>query len=115
MIETGYIEFSTKLKYLKSKTGTTQKQLAKVLSVCSSAISAYESGKHLPGIEALVIISKYFNVSIDYLIGLSDNPYLPHDKTGKPYVLTLTEGATKEQKKLIQRFAIDLIEKGKSI
>jgi transcriptional regulator with XRE-family HTH domain len=111
IIENSFSEFPDKLKLLRLKTKTSQKQLADTLAVCHSAISAYESGKHMPYIDALINISKYFNTSIDYLIGLSSNPNLPHDKSGKPYVLSLREGISIEKVKMIQRFAIDLVER----
>ena len=109
--DSDFSEFPEKLKLLRLKTKTSQKQLAEALALCHSAISAYESGKHMPYIDALINISKYFNTSIDYLIGLSDNPRLPHGKTGKPYILSLSEGATRVKIKAIQRFAIDLVER----
>ncbi len=38
------------------------------LSISREALSYYENGKRSPKIETLVILSNYFNVSIDYLI-----------------------------------------------
>jgi len=38
------------------------------LSISREALSYYENGKRSPDIEMLVALSKYFNVSIDYLI-----------------------------------------------
>jgi|GEM_PF-471667 len=106
--EKDFSEFPNKLKLLRLKTKTSQKQLADILTVCHSAISAYESGKHMPYIDALINISKHFNISIDYLIGLSDDPNLPHNKIIKPYILCFTDCIKREQIKAIQRFAIDL-------
>jgi len=40
--------------------------------VCYAAISRWESKKRIPNIEALIVIAKYFNVSADYLLGLTD-------------------------------------------
>ena len=53
----------------------TQEQLVKDLedkfdyTITKSAISQYENDKRLPEINFLFIISKYFDVSIDYLLG----------------------------------------------
>ena len=72
------------------------------------AISLYESGKNTTRVDSLVLLAEFFNVSLDYLIDLSDNPYPLHDKNDKPYVLQLSRKLTKEQVKLLQRFAIDI-------
>ena len=34
----------------------------------------YETGRREPDIETLKILAEYFNVSVDYLLGNSDNP-----------------------------------------
>ena len=48
-------------KYIKLK-------LAMDLSISREALSYYETGKRSPDITMLVILSEYFNVSIDFLI-----------------------------------------------
>lgn len=45
-----------------------QQKVAMDLSISREAISYYENGKRNPDIETLCKLSKYFNVSIDYLI-----------------------------------------------
>ena len=45
-----------------------QQKVAMDLSISREAISYYENGKRNPDIETLCKMSKYFNVSIDYLI-----------------------------------------------
>ena len=42
------------------------------LNVSQKMISAYESGVHQPSIDTLIQMSKIFNVSVDYIIGISD-------------------------------------------
>ena len=48
----------------------TQAQLAQKLGLTKSVISAYETGLRLPSYDVLIHISKIFNVSTDYLLGL---------------------------------------------
>lgn len=67
------MEFSRRLKYLRIKNNKSQKELAKLLSVGVSTISNYETGRNEPSYEKLIILAKYFNVSIDYLLGYSEN------------------------------------------
>ena len=59
---------SDKLYSLRKKSGLSQEQLAEQLNVSRQAISKWESGHSTPESEKLLIISEYFNVSIDYLM-----------------------------------------------
>lgn len=63
--------FALRLKNLMDDT-TTQQQLADVLNITRQTVSLYLNGSSLPPIEKLVEIANYFNVSTDYLLGLSD-------------------------------------------
>ena len=49
-----------------------QKELAKVLGVKDNIISYYCSGARKPNLDQIIEIAKYFNVSADYLLGLSN-------------------------------------------
>lgn len=71
------MDFSKRLKMLRNEKKLKQKQLADYLSYGHTAISNYESGRNEPSIADLKKIAKYFNVSLDYLMGVIDirNPY----------------------------------------
>ena len=56
------------LREIRKKKGYSQLKVAMDLSISREALSYYESGKRSPDINMLVRLSKYFNVSIDYLI-----------------------------------------------
>lgn len=64
--------FSRRLKILRIEKKMKQEDLAKELGVVQSAIGGYEAGKNLPRPDVLVKISKLFNVSLDFLLGLED-------------------------------------------
>ena len=66
--------FSKRLKELRLNNGLTQKELAKAIEVGRTTISEYESGKIVPKQEGLLRIANHFNVSVDYLTGVSDDP-----------------------------------------
>lgn len=51
-----------------------QKDLASALGVTDNTISYYVSGKRMPNTEQIIKISKFLNVSSDYLLGLADEP-----------------------------------------
>ena len=84
------MKFAEKLKTLRKERGLTQKEFAKQVKIGRSAISMYELGERLPSYAVLKELAKFFNVSIDFLIG--DNP----DLAGAPPVSeapTPAEGA----------------------
>ena len=61
--------FGDRLRKLRREADVTQKQLAKILEVTSSAVGKYERfSDAYPSIEGLIKIADYFQVSIDYLL-----------------------------------------------
>ena len=68
------MKFNERLKQLRLANGLTQKELAKSIEVGRTTISEYESGKIVPKQEGLLKLANYFNVSVDYLTGVSDEP-----------------------------------------
>ncbi len=61
-----------RLKEVRTEKNISQSQLAKDTGLSQSAISFWESGDRLPSIQAVIILAKYYNVSADYLLGLTD-------------------------------------------
>ena len=66
--------FPKRLKELRLVNGETQKDLANAIEVGRTTISEYESGKIVPKQEGLLRIANHFNVSVDYLTGVSNEP-----------------------------------------
>ena len=64
--------FKTRLKELRTEKGLTLIQLSKATNLSKSAISAWEVGSRTPNAEAIITLAKYFNVSTDYLLGVTD-------------------------------------------
>ena len=56
------------LKEIRKKKNLNQQKVALDLNISREALSHYENGKREPSLNMLVIMSKYFNVSVDYLI-----------------------------------------------
>lgn len=63
-----------RLKELRRSRGITQLKLAMDLSMNQNNISRYENGKLQADYATLIKIADYFGVSIDYLLGRTDNP-----------------------------------------
>ncbi len=72
-------QLSERMKLLRSRKGLLQKELAAALNCSISAISGYENGRCEPSLDSLVEIAHFYNVSADYLLGLTDLPN-PVDK-----------------------------------
>lgn len=66
--------FSDRLKSLRRENNILQKDLAMLLKVTPRAIRNYENGSHEPCYDSLIKLADYFNVSLDYLLGRTDNP-----------------------------------------
>ena len=56
------------LREIRKKKGYSQLKVAMDLSISREALSFYENGKRSPDIQMLILLSEYFDVSIDYLI-----------------------------------------------
>ena len=68
-----------RLAYLRRRENISQKDLGKQLNISHYTISSYEKGRSEPNDEIKIRIARYFNVSLDYLMGLIDQPY-PFDR-----------------------------------
>jgi transcriptional regulator with XRE-family HTH domain len=62
-----------RLKELRSLNDISQAELAKCLGVTTSTVGLYETDSRNPSFEVLTKMSKYFNVTTDYILGLTDN------------------------------------------
>ena len=65
-----------RLKEIRKTKGVSQLKMAMDLNTNQNTISRYETGEREPGINELIKIADYFNVSIDYLLERTDNPKL---------------------------------------
>lgn len=66
--------FGERLKDLRVKRNLTQDEFGLIFEppLAQSTIGTYERGVRQPSLENLVVISKYFNVTTDYLLGITD-------------------------------------------
>lgn len=71
------LQFAKRLKILRKELDMTQVELAKKLGYGYTAIANYEAGRNEPSLRDLVSICKIFDISADYLLGISDirKPY----------------------------------------
>ena len=65
--------FSERLRILRNEQGYKQEYLAEKLNISNTVMSRLENESTVPKFDVLIRLSDIFNVSIDYLIGISDN------------------------------------------
>ncbi len=63
-----------RLKELRKKKKITQLKLALDLNMNQNSVSRYENGEREADYASLIAFADYFDVSIDYLLGRTDNP-----------------------------------------
>lgn len=67
--------FAERLKALREDNDEKQSDIARLLNVSGSMVSFYENGVHFPRDEKMLLkIAEHYNVSMDYLFGLTDIP-----------------------------------------
>lgn len=67
--------FSNRLRMLRKSRKVSQTHLAKALGYGYTAIANYESGRNEPSLGDLRRIADFFDVSVDYLLGRTDDQY----------------------------------------
>lgn len=65
--------FAAQLKDFRFSLGLTQKQFASELNIRQSTLSSYENGTITPSTDVLLSIAHKYNVSLDWLFGISQN------------------------------------------
>ncbi|MEG1487729.1 MULTISPECIES: helix-turn-helix transcriptional regulator [Lactococcus] len=65
--------FGDKLRALRMEKNLTQNDLAARLGIVGASVSSYEKSKQYPSVEVLIQLCQIFDVSADYLLGLSDD------------------------------------------
>ena len=63
-----------RIRDLREDSDKTQKELSKILNCSQQVYSNYELGQRDIPTDILIKLSKYYNVSVDYILGLTENP-----------------------------------------
>lgn len=103
-----------RLRELREKKQVSQDEVSKILGVERTTYTSYESGRSRP-VRVLNKLAEYYNVSIDYLLGLADLP-LPKEvnintlsDTEKQLIFNFRSLNSKGKEKIIQ-YVADIIE-----
>ena len=66
--------FPERLKQLKTENHTTQKEIANAAKISDRAYRSLESGASVPNMNTLILLADYYQVSLHYLTGRTDDP-----------------------------------------
>ena len=58
---------------LRSEKGISQREIAKLFDISQATYNNWENGRTQPSIEQLIALARFYEVSVDYLIGNSDD------------------------------------------
>lgn len=65
-------QFSERLKSLRTERKISQNELSKKMELTRATINAWEMGISTPNAQSLVLLAKFFKVSVDYLLGMDN-------------------------------------------
>lgn len=65
--------FSERLKLLRKERGLKQKDMSDYLSLSARGYQCYEYNEGYPDVPGLIALADFFDVSLDYLVGRSDD------------------------------------------
>ncbi len=77
--------FAERLRNLRDKKGQTQDEVGKAVGKSRESVSKYEIGEREPDTISIASFAKHFNVSADYILGITDDSELPIGSKRKPF------------------------------
>lgn len=81
--------FAERLKSLRDTRGQTQGEVGKAVGKSRESVSKYEMGEREPDTTAIASIAKHFNVSADYILGITDEFTALTGKNTDPYCIEI--------------------------
>lgn len=106
------MEFSERLKELRKQAHLTQVELAGKLGIVQSSYADWERGKKKPTQDNLVKIAQVLNVSVDYLVGNSEEKADELDNIELLFRMN-SKGLTEEEKEIFKKELIEFMEERK--
>ena len=68
------MDFPGRLKHLRHERGLAQKQVYSAVGMSALGYQRYEYGERSPSFDCLIALADFYGVSLDYLVGRSDDP-----------------------------------------
>ena len=108
------MEFSERLKSLRKQAGFTQVDVASKLGISQQAYASWERGAKKPTQDNLVKIAQILNVSVDYLVGNSEEKSDDLDNIELLFRMN-SNGLTEEEKAIFKKELIEFMEERKKL
>lgn len=110
------MEFSERLKKLRKDAGLTQVDVAEKLGISQPAYASWERGIKKPTQENLVKLSKILYVSVDYLLGNTENQQTSDALDDIELLFRMnSKGLTDEEKTIFKKELIEFMKKRKKV
>ena len=106
------MEFAERLKTLRKQVKLTQTQIAEKLDISQQAYASWERGAKKPTQENLVKIAQILNVTVDYLVGNSEEQPDEFDNIELLFRMN-SKGLTEEEKIIFKKELIEFMRKRK--
>ena len=68
------MNYYERLKDIREDHDLTQSDVARLLGTTRQQVSKWEIGAQMMGVDKYIKLAKYYNISVDYLLGLIDTP-----------------------------------------
>ena len=108
------MEFSERLKDLRKQAGLTQVGVAEKLGISQPAYASWERGVKKPTQDNLVKIAQTLNVSVEYLVGNSEEKIDELDNIELLFRMN-SKGLSDEEKKVFKKELIEFMEERKKL
>ena len=98
---------SERLKALRTRHDMSQQKLAESLNLSRELLSNYEQGRREPDYNTLILISNFFDVSVDYMLGVTKiEKRLLHESVSDKYNCLMTDisGLSKESLTELEKY-----------
>ena len=110
------MEFSERLKKLRKDAGLTQVDVAEKLVISQQAYASWERGVKKPTQDNLVKLSKILYVSVDYLLGNTENKQTSDILEDIELLFRMNlKGLTDEEKEVFKKELISFMEERKKL
>ena len=106
-------KFSYRLTVLLDENNMTQTQLAKKIGTSNVTICRYLTCERIPRLDVVTKIASVFNVSLDYLLGLSDDKISPvsEESSGLGIAMSISKLYSLDNNSHLSKAQIELIKK----
>jgi transcriptional regulator with XRE-family HTH domain len=108
------LTFGQKLMILRKNKKLSQKKLAKLLEVGVVNIARYETGVAYPSAQTLIILSDFFEVSIDYLLKDIENDISSLEDKELPGLIFKIDSLDKSDKESLKNMIVSFVETKKN-